>query len=58
VSRFVPDALLRLLQPEGRLTLGEGDRARVAEELQRRRETPIGEHYLKLALSVLDRQVH
>ena len=31
-------------------------RARVAEELQRRRGTRIGEH-LKLVLSVLDRQV-
>ena len=32
-------------------------RTRVAEELQRRRGTRIGEH-LKQVLSVLDRQVH
>ena len=32
-------------------------RARVAEELQRRRGTRIGEH-LKLVLSIIDRQVH
>jgi hypothetical protein len=31
-------------------------RARVAEELQRRRGTRIGEH-LKLVLSIIDRQV-
>ena len=32
-------------------------RGRVAEELQRRRGTLIGEH-LKLVLSIIDRQVH
>jgi hypothetical protein len=32
-------------------------RARVADELQRRRGTRIGEH-LKLVLSIIDRQVH
>ena len=32
-------------------------RARVAEELQRRRGTRIGEH-LKLVLTIIDRQVH
>jgi hypothetical protein len=32
-------------------------RVRVADELQRRRETRIGEH-LKLVLSIIDRQVH
>jgi hypothetical protein len=32
-------------------------RARVAEELQRRRGTRIGEH-LKMVLSIFDRQVH
>ena len=32
-------------------------RARVSEELQRRRGTRIGEH-LKLVLTIIDRQVH
>ena len=32
-------------------------RDRVAEELERRRETPIAEH-LKLVLTIIDRQVH
>jgi hypothetical protein len=42
---------------QGSSRLPRAVRARLADELLRRRGTPIGEH-LKLVLSIIDRQVH
>ena len=56
------EAIFRLQEPKKRMRDQAAHvcralcRARVAEELQRRRGTRIGEH-LKLVLSIIDRQV-
>jgi hypothetical protein len=57
------EALFRVREPDKRMSDKAAHvcralcRARVAEELHRRRGTHIAEH-LKLVLSVIDRQVH
>jgi hypothetical protein len=57
------EAIFRLQEPKKRMRDQAAHacrapcRARVAEELQRRRGTRIGEH-LKLVLTIIDRQVH
>ena len=57
------EALFRVREPKKRMKDKAAHacralcRARVAEELQRRRGTRIGEH-LKLVLSIIDRPVH
>ena len=57
------DAIFRLQEPKKRIRDQAAHacralrRARVAEKLQRRRGTRIGEH-LKMVLSIIDRPVH
>ena len=57
------EAIFRLQEPKKRMRDQAARacralcRARVADELQRCRGTPIGEHS-KLVLSIIDRQVH
>jgi hypothetical protein len=57
------EAIFRLQEPKKRMRDQAAHacralcRARVAEEVQRRRGTRIGEH-LKLVLSIIDRPVH